>query len=69
MCFTFFFSDQRRASYHSVCAMIALIERKVEGHIGRPMCVVSQGTFQTFLDFCVGHFPIELSKKSVLPYV
>jgi len=57
------FPDQRRAFYHSVCAMIAAIERKVKGHIGRPMCVFSQGTLQTFMDFYVGHFPIELSRK------
>jgi len=43
--------------------MIALIERKIEGRIGRPMCVVSQGTLQIFVDFYVGHFPIELSRK------
>ena len=43
--------------------MIALIERKVEGHIGRPMCVVSQGTLQAFVDFYVGHFSIVLSRK------
>jgi hypothetical protein len=45
--------------------MIALIERKLEGHIDRPMCVVSQGTLQTFVNFYVGHFPIELSKKNL----
>jgi len=27
------------------------------------MCVVSQGTFQTFVDFYVGHFSIVLSKN------
>jgi hypothetical protein len=43
--------------------MFALVERKIEGHIGRPMCIVSQGTLQTFVDFYVGHFPIELSRK------
>lgn len=56
------FPDQLRVLYHSVCLLIALTECSVEGHIGRPICVVAQCTLQASVAFA-GYFPIEFSRK------